>query len=179
MGGNATDKARLILLRHAKSDWDSGARSDFDRPLAERGRRDAPRMGRWLKKSGFVPELILCSPALRTRETLAAVNDHLQVAEQNIVYEDAIYGASLGALRGLVEKHGKRGGTLMLIGHNPGISELLGFLCATSPGSTAEGKIMTTAAATVLEFEHPELMAAAGAGELLSLMRPRELPEGF
>lgn len=179
MGGNAIDKARLILLRHAKSDWDSGARSDFDRPLAERGRRDAPRMGRWLKESGFIPELILCSPALRTRETLAAVNDHLQVAEQNIVYEDAIYGASLGALRGLVEKRGKPGGALMLIGHNPGISELLGFLCATSPGSTAAGKIMTTATAAVLEFETPGLMAAAGAGELLSLMRPRELPEDF
>ena len=179
MGGNATDKPRLILLRHAKSDWDSGARGDFDRPLAARGRRDAPRMGRWLRENGFVPGLILCSPALRTRETIAAVNDHLQVAEQNIVYEDAIYGASLGALTGLVEKHGKCGGTLMMTGHNPGISELLGFLCATPPGSTADGKIMTTAAAAVLEFERPELMAMAGAGELLSLIRPRELPEGF
>ena len=179
MGGDATDKPRLILLRHAKSDWDSGARSDFDRPLAARGRRDAPRMGRWLRESGFIPGLILCSPALRTRETIAAVNDHLQVAEENIVYEDAIYGASLGALTGLVEKHGKRGGALMMTGHNPGISELLGFLCATQPGSTADGKIMTTAAAAVLEFERPELMAMAGAGELLSLMRPRELPEGF
>lgn len=179
MGGNATDKPRLILLRHAKSDWDSGARSDFDRPLAARGRRDAPRMGRWLRESGFIPGLILCSPALRTRETIAAVNDHLQVAEQNIVYEDAIYGASLGALTGLVEKHGKRGGALMMTGHNPGISELLGFLCAMPPESTADGKIMTTAAAAVLEFERPELMATAGAGELLSLMRPRELPEGF
>jgi len=179
MGGNATDKPRLILLRHAKSDWDSGARGDFDRPLAARGRRDAPRMGRWLRENGFVPGLILCSPALRTRETIAAVNSHLQVAEQNIVYEDAIYGASLGALRGLVEKHGKRGGVIMITGHNPGISELLGFLCATRPGSTADGKIMTTAAAAVLEFENTELMAAAGAGELLSLMRPRELPAGF
>ena len=179
MGGNATDKPRLILLRHAKSDWDSGARNDFDRPLATRGRRDAPRIGRWLRENGFVPGLILCSPALRTRQTIAAVNNHLQVAKQNIVYEDAIYGASLGALRGLIEKYGKRGGTLMMTGHNPGISELLGFLCATAPGPTADGKIMTTAAAAILEFENPELMVASAAGELLSLMRPRELPEGL
>ena len=92
--------ALLILLRHAKSDWYSGVPGDFDRPLAARGRKDAPRVGKWMKKNGILPELILCSPAVRTRETPAAVIGKVGVG--HIVHQDAIYGASLGALLRLV-----------------------------------------------------------------------------
>ena len=132
------NKARLILLRHAKSDWYSGVPGDFDRPLAARGRKDAPRVGKWMKKNGIVPELILCSPAVRTRETLAAVIGKLGVG--HIVYEDAIYGASLAALLGLVEDYSRDCSNLMVTGHNPGMDELLCFLCGTQPPLTETGK---------------------------------------
>ena len=166
-------KARLILLRHAKSDWYSGAPGDFDRPLAARGRKDAPRVGKWMKKNGIVPEIILCSPAVRTRETLAAVNDKLGIG--HIVYEDAIYGASLGALLGLVEQYSRDCSHLMVTGHNPGMDELLSFLCGTQPPLTETGKLMTTAALAVLGFAGAGSMSKPAAGELLHLVRPNEL----
>lgn len=167
------NNARLILLRHAKSDWYSGVPGDFDRPLAARGRKDAPRVGKWMKKNGIVPELILCSPAVRTRETLAAVNSRLGAG--NVVYEDAIYGASLGDLLGLVEEYGPGCGNLMITGHNPGMDELLCFLCGTKPPLTETGKLMTTAAVAVLGFAGAGAMSKAAAGELLHLVRPGEL----
>ena len=167
------NKARLILLRHAKSDWDSGARGDFDRPLAARGRKDAPRMGKWLKQNAIIPDLILCSPALRTRETLAAVDNELGVG--NIVYEEDIYGASLGALLGLVERYSRSCVNLMITGHNPGMDELVCFLCRTQPPLTDTGKLMTTAAVAVLGFTDTGTMSTAAAGELLHLVRPRQL----
>ena len=68
-------KPRLILLRHAKSDWYSGALSDHDRPLNGRGMRDAPRVGRWIDANGYTPTVVLCSSALRTRQTLDGVAD--------------------------------------------------------------------------------------------------------
>lgn len=167
------NKARLILLRHAKSDWDSGVPGDFDRPLAPRGRKDAPRIGRWMKKNGIIPDIILCSPAVRARETLAAVNDKLGVGD--IVYEDAIYGASPGALLGLVERYGRSCTNFMITGHNPGMDELLYFLCRTRPPLTETGKLMTTAAVAVLGFAGSGAMSTESAGELLHLVRPNEI----
>ena len=126
-----------------------------------------------MKKNGIVPEIILCSPAVRTRETLAAVNDKLGV--EHIVYEDAIYGASLGALLGLVEQYSRDCSNLMITGHNPGMDELLGFLCGTQPPLTETGKLMTTAAVAVLGFADAGSMSKPAAGELLHLARPNDL----
>ena len=168
-----SNKACLILLRHAKSDWDSGVPGDFDRPLAARGRKDAPRVGKWMKRNGIVPEIILCSPAVRTRETLAAVKDKLDVGQ--IVYEDAIYGASLGALLELVEEYSRNCSNLMITGHNPGMDELLCFLSGTQPPLSEAGKLMTTAALAVLAFNDADSMSTAAAGELLHLVRPNEI----
>ncbi len=167
------NKARLILLRHAKSDWDSGVPGDFDRPLAPRGRKDAPRMGKWMRKNGIIPDIILCSPALRARETLTATNNELGV--EHIVYEDGIYGASLGALLGLIEQYSQHFGNLMITGHNPGMDELIYFLCKTQPPLTETGKLMTTATVAVLGFANAGLMSTSAAGELLRLARPKEI----
>lgn len=166
------NKARLILLRHAKSDWDSGVAGDFDRPLAPRGRKDAPRMGKWMRTNDIIPGLILCSPAVRTRQTLAAVNDELGVAR--IVYEDALYGASLAALVSLIEEYSQNCGNLMITGHNPGMDDVLCFLCKVQPPLTQTGKLMTTATLAVLGFADAGSMSTAAAGELLHLARPDE-----
>lgn len=164
-------------MRHAKSAWDSGVRNDFDRPLAARGRKDAPRVGKWMRKNGIIPGVILCSPALRARETLAVVDKELQAGDKAIVYEDCIYGASVDALLGLIEKYQRRYGNIMITGHNPGIDELLYFLCKTRLPLTEDGKLMTTAAVAVLEFEGAELMSTPKSGALRRLIRPKALPD--
>ena len=166
-------KARLILLRHAKSDWNSGVTGDFDRPLSPRGRAAAPRVGKWMKKNGIIPNIVLCSPALRTQETLALINDELGVS--HIVYEDRIYGASVGALQGLIEAYSASCDNLMITGHNPGMDGLLRFLCSARPPLTESGKLMTTATLAVLGFADASAMSTAGAGELLQLVRPADI----
>ena len=110
---------------------------------------------------------------MRTRETLAAVKDKLDVG--HIVYEDAIYGASLGALLELVEEYSRNCSNLMITGHNPGMDELLCFLCGTQPPLTESGKLMTTAALAVLAFNNADSMSTAAAGKLLHLVRPNEI----
>ncbi len=167
------NKAQLILLRHAKSDWHSGVAADFARPLAPRGRKDAPRIGYWMQRNGVIPDLSVCSPAARTRATLAAVNDKLGVTR--IVYEDALYGASLCALLGLVEEYSRDCNKLMLTGHNPGMNELLRCLSRTPPPLTETGKLMTTATLAVLGFADSGSMSKAAAGELLHLIRPADV----
>ena len=93
----------------------------------------------------------------------------------HIVYEDAIYGASLAALLGLVEDYSRDCSNLMVTGHNPGMDELLCFLCGTQPPLTETGKLMTTAALAVLGFADAGSMSKPAAGELLRLVRPNEI----
>ena len=85
----------LSLLRHAKSSWSNPTLPDRDRPLATRGVTDAPLMGKAMAERGIDPELVLCSSARRTRDTLALVLPELRV-EPKVVYEDALYHASAG-----------------------------------------------------------------------------------
>lgn len=126
-----------------------------------------------MKKNGIIPNLILCSPAVRARETLEGVNNELGV--ERIVYEDSIYGASVGTLRGLVDRYSQSCKNFMITGHNPGLDELMLFLCRTNPSLTETGKLMTTAAVAVIGFTDAGNMSKAASGELLHLVRPGEL----
>jgi phosphohistidine phosphatase len=112
---------RLVLLRHAKSDWPDVP--DHDRPLAKRGRRDAPVVGRWLKREGYVPGFVLCSTARRTRETWKLAAPETGASPQ-IRYERKAYAATAGTLLELVGGIPAQYKTALLIGHNPGISHL-------------------------------------------------------
>src|SRR5262245_8755490 len=87
----------LMLLRHAKSSWDDGSLRDFDRPLAPRGESAAPRMGAYMAEQGLAPQLILCSPAVRTRQTVDLVLPHLE-GDPTVVYEDRFYLAAPSVL---------------------------------------------------------------------------------
>ncbi|MFN3688990.1 SixA phosphatase family protein [Salinarimonas sp.] len=112
---------RLILLRHAKSDWPHGL-DDHERPLAARGRRDAPRMGAYLAAEMLLPDLALVSSAARTRETWALVAPALGPVE--VREEPRIYEASSERLLGIVRETPDVVRTLMLVGHNPGMEDL-------------------------------------------------------
>ncbi|MBM3526187.1 MAG: hypothetical protein FJX57_24815, partial [Alphaproteobacteria bacterium] len=123
----------IILFRHAKSSWATAGTADFDRALTRRGRRAAPMMAAWLAAAGGRPDLILCSAAARTQETLRLVQPLLQ--PRNIVIERGLYLAAADALKARIERIGSEVSRAMLIGHNPGLETLAQEL---DPGASAE-----------------------------------------
>ena len=136
---------QLLLLRHAKSDWASGGTSDFARPLSARGRKDAKAMGRWLGAQGWRPDRILASPALRARDTVERVCRAADIPESTIVWEAAIYDASLAALLRLLTSDAANQPRVMVVGHNPGLEQLLLHLAGETVARPPDGKILPTA----------------------------------
>lgn len=126
---------RIVLLRHAKADWPQVA--DHDRPLAERGRRDAPVAGRWLAGAGLHPELTLCSTAARCRETWKLFAPELPQRPRT-VYDERLYEATLGDLIALVNGVSDEVRDLMLVGHNPGVHALADALSGTAEDTAHE-----------------------------------------
>ena len=177
---------QLLLFRHAKSDWTVASRGDFDRPLAERGRRDAPRMGAYMREHAIMPDLVLCSTARRTRETLdlllvdltpAAVK--LRSAPPRVDFEEALYLAESFDLLDRVRMVPRGVARVMLVGHNPGMHELAMDLAgagARADRTHLAGKF-PTAALAVITFEVADWSEVALArGRLERFVTPRELP---
>lgn len=108
----------LSLLRHAKSSWKNPALQDHERPLATRGVNDAPLMGRAMAERGIDPELVLCSSARRTVDTLALVLPELKV-EPKVVYQDALYHATPAEMLDIVRDIQPGASRVMIVGHNP------------------------------------------------------------
>jgi len=165
----------LLLLRHAKSDWDSGAATDFERPLARRGKRDAPRVGEWLYREGLVPARVLSSPAQRARQTALKVCKALDIKKKDICWEPDLYDASLAALLGVLARCPATARTVLLVGHNPGLEELLRHLTGGEHAAPADGKLLTTAALARLEMPDDWSHLEPGCAVLLTIMRPREV----
>jgi phosphohistidine phosphatase len=163
---------QLVLLRHAKSDWSSNALTDHDRPLSQRGRRDAPRMGEWLAQSGYLPNAVYCSDAERTRETLDLVSSspQWQAHEIPVTYSRDLYLASTSSIIEVVSTGYARYARVMVVGHNPGMDMVLHHFCPDVT-LTASGKLMTTASAAVIEFDSPAMTGA----RLVDFKRPAEL----
>src|ERR1700735_4449260 len=126
---------RMILLRHAKSAWPDVP--DHERPLAPRGRRDAPAAGRWLRKSGCVPDLVLCSTARRARETWALAEDKLH-AQPEVVFEQRVYGASTAELVGLARRTPAQIQTLLIVGDGPAMRDVTLELAGAGAGEEAQ-----------------------------------------
>ncbi len=123
----------LILLRHAKSDWHSAAQTDFERPLNARGEKAAPLMGQRLIKRGCSPERLISSPAKRAMQTAKKVAKEIDYPERQIEYREEIYEASRKCLLRLVQELHDRDGSVLLVGHNPGFSQLGEWLCPEAP----------------------------------------------
>jgi phosphohistidine phosphatase len=165
----------LMILRHAKSDWASEAESDFERPLSGRGKREAPRVGDWLRHASLAPDRVVSSPARRARQTATAVCKVLGVPKGAITWEPAIYEASREALLGVLANCPPEAARVLLIGHNPGLDELLEYLCGEPPSLTEDGKRLTTAALARLAMPADWQGPLAGAATLLTLLRPRDI----
>ncbi len=165
---------QLLLLRHAKSDWSSGARTDFERPLSARGRRDAPRMGQWLAEHGYLPDVVVASPSARTTETIElACAAFAPEASDRVVYDQRLYHAAGGEIRAIAEDQLGRFDKVLVVGHNPGMETALLAYCP-SAAPFADGKLMPTCALAVIDLAGG---GSGGSGDgctaiLRALMRP-------
>ena len=169
----------LWLLRHAKASAGGDGLADRDRPLNARGRDAAARIGRHLAEREVHPDLVLCSPALRTRETIELVANGLG-AELEIDYEDELYLASERDLRHRVEQVPESVASVLLVGHNPGIAELAQELAARGhPDALAEmrGKFPTGALAELRIHSQRWSHFARGGCELVAFVTPKQLPD--
>ncbi len=161
--------SQLILVRHGKSAWDSPALADHERPLKHRGEEDSERLGQWLLEGDWLPDRVLCSPARRTRQTwelLGASWPQLPPVE----YDAALYLGErptlMAAVHGALAEGAHR---IMLIGHNPGISDLL-IQCLRADGT---GREMKTAHCAVLELAANGEALEPGSARLLAYWSPR------
>jgi phosphohistidine phosphatase len=162
----------LLLLRHAKSSWDEPGTADFDRPLAKRGLRDAPRVGEFLKSSRVPVDLVLSSTARRARKTAELVSE--TAGFDDIELTDEIYEATVSQLLDVVRGINDDHATVLMVGHNPGFEGLLGELCG--PGASFR---VPTAAVACIELDVLRWRdAARGSGTLLWFVAPRVLGAG-
>jgi phosphohistidine phosphatase len=167
----------LYLLRHAKSSWAEEGAEDFDRPLAPRGRRAAPVMADYMEKQGYHPGLILCSPAARTRETLALMQERF-AAETPTRFEQRLYMASAAELLRVVQALRDKADSLLLVGHNPGLQRFAGTLAGTGERSVLARlhEKFPTAALAVLAFNVAKWKdVTESGGALRDFMTPKVL----
>jgi phosphohistidine phosphatase len=164
---------RIVLLRHAKADWPEV--SDHDRPLADRGRKDAPAAGRWLAGAGVTPELTLCSTAARARETWKLCAPELPQRPKT-VYDDRIYEASLGELIAVINGISDEVTDLMLVGHNPSIHALADALAGEGDPEVRErlNRGFPTSAMAVLSITGDWKSVEHGAASLVAYWTPRD-----
>lgn len=119
---------QILLLRHAKSSWESGGLDDFDRPLASRGLQDAPKMGKFLRKIGHKPDQIISSPAQRAKETTKLALEGMKKDKEIISWnEDLYYGSNEDYLKA-IQLANERTDRIMIVGHNPKIEDTAGAL---------------------------------------------------
>lgn len=163
---------RLILTRHAKSSWDDPLTPDHDRPLNERGKRAATDLGQWLASRGYVPTEVLCSDALRTRETHAGIHAALPGAAPATL-KPTLYQAGPDVMLAVL-RHATAD-VVMMVGHNPGISEFAARLVTRAPAN-ADFARYPTGATLVLDFPVDQWSDVTfGTGATLDFMIPREV----
>jgi phosphohistidine phosphatase len=174
---------RLLLLRHAKSDWNKDI-DDHDRPLSPRGRKAAPAIALHMRRKEYLPQAVLCSTAERTRETL----DLLLAAwtrKPAVRYQRELYLAECPALLASLKKAPARASPLLLVGHNPGMEQLAVALAAQPKGAAERTRLQSlaqkfpTAALAVLDFEIASWrFLKPGTGQLVDFVRPKDLAGG-
>jgi phosphohistidine phosphatase len=168
----------LYLLRHAKSSWDDSSLQDFDRPLADRGEKAAARMGAYIESQGLVPELILCSSAARTRQTLDLILPLLST-KPSVEYETGLYLATSSQLLARIRKVGSAVRKLMLVGHDPGMHGLALDLSGTGRKDDLQrlASKFPTAGLAVITFDSRAWSKVQPAsGHLQRFVTPKTLP---
>jgi phosphohistidine phosphatase len=149
---------------------------DFSRPLKKRGRRSAKQIGRWLREQRLIPDIILSSPATRTLMTAQRVCRQLDLDESAIICDPRIYEADAPTLLAVLKTCCQEQ-RVLLVGHNPGLEDLLLKLIPHSVPLSANGKCLPTCALAQLAFEGDWSELTEGSAKLVTLIRPDSLPE--
>lgn len=171
----------LSLLRHAKSSWDDNALTDFERPLAPRGEAAAPLMGRHMRDIGLAPDLVICSAALRTRETARLALAEFGGDAPPIVYDERIYEASTADLLSRLQEVDAAIEHVLMIGHNPGLQRLVLQLTGGRLGADAAqiAEKLPTGALVVMALDIARWEDLKdGVGRVTHYMTPRRLQDG-
>lgn len=167
-----------LLLRHAKSAWDTPGLGDHDRPLSDRGHQAARRMADYIAHNGPRPDLILCSTSVRTRQTLAALVSRLPAPAPPIALEKGLYLAAETTLLARLRAVPDETDAVLLIGHNEGIWQLAEMLAGHGPASLLRAlrdKFPTGALAVLRAPTERWADLAVGSAELRAFVRPRDL----
>jgi len=164
---------RIHVLRHAKSSWDETELGDHDRPLAPRGVKAATRLADWIRESDVRPQLVLCSSAVRTQETLARVVDAL--GSPRIVVADSLYAASADELAGRLGRVPTDVRDVMLVAHNPGLGDLCRLLARPSADKERIAEKLPTGALVTLETGATWADLRPGCATIVHVVLPREL----
>jgi phosphohistidine phosphatase len=162
------DMKTLLILRHAKSSWDDSSLDDHERPLNPRGKKDAPRIAELAREEGLAPELIVSSDAVRAHVTAVAMAD---ATGGRMLLDPRLYHATAADILALVPTVVRdAAGTLMIVGHNPGLEELIAQL-------TGEWEPLPTAALVQIDLPITRWaeLDATTRGTLVGVWRPREL----
>ena len=159
----------LLVLRHAKSSWSDPALDDHERPLNTRGRRDAPRMGQLVREYGLIPDVVISSDAVRARLTAEAVVEAARYGGE-ILLDRRLYMAGPADILSRLRTVGEKGESVMIVGHNPGLEELVAQL-------TGEWQGLPTAALAqiVLPIDRWRDLTLSTRGTLVGHWRPKEL----
>ncbi len=165
---------RLILIRHAKSSWSSGAADDRTRPLNDRGRLAAGKVGNWLKGEGYVPDQVLSSNATRCAQTWEGIAPAL-AASPEVSFQAGLYLAGPHAMLSALQ--GASGSTVLMLGHMPGIGEFARDLRRDPPPAHEAFRKYPTGAVTVLDFKLESWAdVQMGTGKFVAYTAPRALP---
>jgi phosphohistidine phosphatase len=169
---------KLTLLRHAKSSWSDRTRADIDRPLTSKGRKGALKIGTYIEQHKIFPDLILCSPSRRTRETLAQIEPFLPDGTE-VRIEKSIYSAGTGAgLISYLKSSAIEEGHVMIIGHNPTMQQMALNLAEPSADNNYHliERKYPTAALTQIKFDIDDWRELGGRGQLVHYVTPKMLP---
>ncbi len=160
----------LLIVRHAKSSWKDREKSDHDRSLNKRGKRDAPRMGRLVAERGLCPDRIISSTAKRARVTADAVAAQAGYRDA-VQLERRLYLASPAEIIGVIRETGGKAASIMIVGHNPGLEELLARF-----GGVGEPLPTAALAEIHLDIAAWKELTLRSPGRLANIWRPRDLP---
>ena len=168
---------RLAILRHAKSSWAVAGMDDFDRPLNDRGRKAARRIGEELASRGLRFDLVLASEAVRVRETVAGASEAYDFG-RDVRYDDELYGAGAELLLAVIRAIPESDQSALIVGHNPGLEQIVADLTrddAAGHRDRVASKFPTAALAVIdLSVEQWE-QVGPGCGDIVELILPREL----
>lgn len=174
----AAGARELLLLRHGKSDWREPV-ADYDRPLKKRGKLGAQRIGAWLQEQALEPDQILASPAERALATAEKCVKAMGHTVAEVETDRQLYMASVEDLLAVLAKTPDSTERLLLVGHNPGLEQLVRALPAQPPATPEDGKLMPTATLAQLRFQGAWSELAPGTAELQRIVRARALSSEF